>query len=231
MKNDLSSLNKTVINLSEGLVDHKQQTTSEATCTGIFPLDCCLVHESQICHVDKSHLSHCLLQIMIASYSLAETEFYGIRYPNFGNRSFSYAKIHVHCDMETDGGGWILIQRRTSNRTVNFTQNLEESFSGFGNLDSEFWIGLSNIYQLTNQQEVELYIFVWNDHPYLGSIKLSKSQVMYRLTVSGGTGDGNDRLAYHNGPLLMILITMSGGVIVHTTHKEDGGIKVVLMLT
>ena len=45
VKNDLSSLNKTVINLRENLVDHKQQTTSEATCTGILPLDCCQVHE------------------------------------------------------------------------------------------------------------------------------------------------------------------------------------------
>ena len=47
VKNDLSSLNKTVINLSDlQLVDHKQQTTSEATCTGILR---CQVHEPHIC--------------------------------------------------------------------------------------------------------------------------------------------------------------------------------------
>ena len=57
VKNDLSSLNKTVINLSKDLVDHKQQTTSEATCTGILPpLDCCQVHVSLIYAIMSAYL-------------------------------------------------------------------------------------------------------------------------------------------------------------------------------
>ena len=83
---------------------------------------------------------------MIASHSLAETGFYGIRDPSVGNRSFSFGKIHVRCDMETDGGGWIVIQRRTSNGTVNFTRKWDDYVNGFGDLDGEFWIGLNNIY-------------------------------------------------------------------------------------
>ena len=107
--------------------------------------------------------------------------------------------------METDGGGWIVIQRRnTSLGTVNFTQNWEDYVNGFGDLDGEFWIGLNNIYQLTNQQEVELQISVWNDIESAitwnyQTFRISGPENEYRLTVGGGTGDGSDRLAYHNG--------------------------------
>ena len=50
VKNDVSNLNNTVINLNEDFADYRQQqTTSEDTCTGLLPLDCCQVCNS---HVD-----------------------------------------------------------------------------------------------------------------------------------------------------------------------------------
>ena len=49
--------------------------------------------------------------------------------------------------METDGGGWIVIQRHITDGIVNFTRNWENYVNGFGDLDGEFWIGLNNIYQ------------------------------------------------------------------------------------
>ena len=64
----------------------------------------------------------------------------------------------MRCDMETDGGGWIVIQRRVAQGTVNFYRNWEDYENGFGDLDTEFWIGLGNIYELTNNEEVDLII-------------------------------------------------------------------------
>ena len=108
--------------------------------------------------------------------------------------------------METDGGGWIVIQRRITNGIVNFTRNWEDYVNGFGDLDGEFWIGLNNIYQLTNQQEVELQLSVWNDSETsitwnYQTFRISGPENNYNLTVGGGTGDGDgsDALAYHNG--------------------------------
>ena len=130
---------------------------------------------------------------------------YEIKDPCSGNNTFNFAKIHVRCDMETDGGGWIVIQRRhASLGTVNFTRNWEDYVNGFGDLDGEFWIGLNNIYQLTNQQEVELQISVWNDAESTitwnyQTFRISGPENKYRLTVGGGSGDGSDGLAYHNG--------------------------------
>ena len=61
-----------------------------------------------------------------------------------------------------------------------------------------FWIGLNHIYQLTNQQEMKLYISGWNDPETsitwnYQTFKISGPENKYRLTVSGGSvrGDGN----------------------------------------
>ena len=106
--------------------------------------------------------------------------------------------------METDGGGWIIIQRRIPQGTVNFTRNWEDYENGFGDLNTEFWIGLGNIYKLTNNDEVDLIISVWNDiqtnttwrYPVF---RIAGPTDKYRLTVSGGSGTGRDAFAYHNG--------------------------------
>ena len=89
---------------------------------------------------------------------------YAIKDPSVLDRPFSYAKLTVNCDMETDGGGWIVIQRRNANlRRVNFFRSWADYEDGFGNLDGEFWIGLKNIYMLTHNQAMTLQISVWND--------------------------------------------------------------------
>ena len=56
--------------------------------------------------------------------------------------------FQVYCDMDTDGGGWIIIQRRM-NSTANFNQSWNEYEAGFGNLTGEYWLGLTYIQRLT----------------------------------------------------------------------------------
>ena len=55
-------------------------------------------------------------------------------------------KLATRCDMETDGGGWMVIQRRVANRTVNFTRDWNDYVNGFGDLNGEIWNGLDNIH-------------------------------------------------------------------------------------
>ena len=85
----------------------------------------------------------------------------------FGARSRVYAmqepckagkrKTYSYCDMETDGGGWLVIQRRF-NGMVPFNRTLEEYENGFGDASSEFWYGLKNILCLTKNNDIELRI-------------------------------------------------------------------------
>ena len=50
--------------------------------------------------------------------------------------------IDARCDMDTDGGGWLVIQRRVSGGTENFFRGWSDYEDGFGDLNGEFWYGL-----------------------------------------------------------------------------------------
>ena len=51
--------------------------------------------------------------------------------------------------METDGGGWTVLLKRQDG-SVDFYRNWNDYKSGFGNLEGEHWLGLENMYLLTN---------------------------------------------------------------------------------
>uniref|UniRef100_A0A673BCW9 Tenascin N n=1 Tax=Sphaeramia orbicularis TaxID=375764 RepID=A0A673BCW9_9TELE len=57
--------------------------------------------------------------------------------------------MEVFCDMDTDGGGWLVLQRRTTGK-LDFMKRWRQYIAGFGNMTDEFWIGLEKIYDLTN---------------------------------------------------------------------------------
>ena len=58
-------------------------------------------------------------------------------------------EIQVFCDMTRHGGGWTTLQRRFDGST-DFKKYWVYYKEGFGNPDGEYWIGLENIYQMTN---------------------------------------------------------------------------------
>ena len=75
--------------------------------------------------------------------------------------SFGSSRLIARCDMETDGGKWLVIQRRI-NGSVNFYRNWTDYVKGFGNLEGEFWYGLDKIHCLTTRDDVELRIELGN---------------------------------------------------------------------
>ena len=135
----------------------------------------------------------------------AETGLYAIRDSCAGTKAFTSDKIHVRCDMETNCGGWIVIQRRNASLgTVNFVRNWEDYENGFGDIGGEFWIGLKHIHEFTKQQEVELQISVWNDTNTAITRKYSIFRVgtpgsNYQLTIDSGQRVGRDIFAYQHG--------------------------------
>ncbi|GBN90641.1 Techylectin-5A, partial [Araneus ventricosus] len=67
------------------------------------------------------------------------------------NRILNDLQLKVYCDMDTDGGGWTVIQRRGNfSNKIDFFRNWSDYKHGFGNISEEFWIGNDNIYALTN---------------------------------------------------------------------------------
>ena len=71
------------------------------------------------------------------------------------NRVMEGRPLEVYCDMDTDGGGWTLIQRRGNfGRSTDFFYKDWASYKeGFGDLDKDFWLGNDNIFAISNQKQ------------------------------------------------------------------------------
>ena len=59
----------------------------------------------------------------------------------------------VFCDQTTAGGGWTVFQKRLDG-SVNFYHIWNDYKHGFGDLKSEFWLGLDKIHRLTSDNSM-----------------------------------------------------------------------------
>ncbi|XP_044848698.1 ficolin-1-like isoform X4 [Mauremys mutica] len=109
----------------------------------------------------------------------------------------------VLCDMETDGGGWIVFQRRVDG-SVDFYRDWNSYKRGFGSRLSEFWLGNDNIHLLTslgtNELRVDLSDFENNyQFAIFSSFKITGETEKYKLILGAFVnGTGGDSLTIHN---------------------------------
>ncbi|KAM4725639.1 uncharacterized protein FYW61_013706 isoform 2-T2 [Anableps anableps] len=107
--------------------------------------------------------------------------------------------VNVYCDMETEGGGWTVFQRRKDG-SVNFYNGWRDYVSGFGDLNGEFWLGLDKIHNLTKMTKMTLRVDL-RDRSEQVFAKYSTFEVSkrnYKLSVGGYSGTAGDSLTYHN---------------------------------
>ena len=114
----------------------------------------------------------------------------------------SQAPFQAYCDMETDGGGWTVFQRRMDG-SVDFYRNWTDYQRGFGSLNGEFWLGLDKIHRLTSnatELRVDMQDFDRNSaYAQYTSFSVGDSASKYILSVSGYNGTAGDSLAFQNG--------------------------------
>ncbi|XP_041361678.1 microfibril-associated glycoprotein 4-like [Gigantopelta aegis] len=111
--------------------------------------------------------------------------------------------ISVYCDLTTDGGGWLVFQRREDG-SENFYRNWEDYLIGFGHLSKEFWLGNENIHRLTNQRPYQLKVDLedWQGnkkYAIYDYFSIGPVTDYYRLFVIGYSGDAGDSLSFQHG--------------------------------
>ncbi|XP_041955943.1 tenascin-N isoform X6 [Alosa sapidissima] len=111
--------------------------------------------------------------------------------------------IQVYCDMTTDGGGWLVFQRRNSGR-LDFMKRWRQYIQGFGELTDEFWLGLDKIYELTNtptQYELRFDLGLGSERAYAvyDNFKIAPVKQKFTLTVGNYRGNAGDAMTYHQG--------------------------------
>ena len=118
------------------------------------------------------------------------------------------SSIDAFCDMTTNDGGWIVIQRNKKDSDVSFGRSWADYEEGFGDLNTEFWYGLKTIHYLTNNGQWEMRVDyqaedkTWSYYHY-NQFSVGSASEEYPLTVGGFTGVGtdqfNDKSYPHNG--------------------------------
>uniref|UniRef100_A0A0K8RK19 Putative ficolin/ixoderin n=1 Tax=Ixodes ricinus TaxID=34613 RepID=A0A0K8RK19_IXORI len=121
-----------------------------------------------------------------------------------------YTDFFARCDMDTDGGGWTIIQRRSWDEEGEdkFEKSEKEYEKGFYGGVSSYWIGNENIHALTshpsNEQALRIELTKQNNKRIIvnyGKFKVGSKNDGYMLTYDdywSPNGTEYDGLAFHN---------------------------------
>nr|XP_045722572.1 tenascin-X [Mirounga angustirostris] len=116
-----------------------------------------------------------------------------------GNRE---RPLDVFCDMETDGGGWLVFQRRMDGQT-DFWRDWEDYAHGFGNISGEFWLGNEALHSLTDTGDYSMRVDLRaGDEAVFAqydSFRVDSAAQYYRLHLDGYHGTAGDSMSYHSG--------------------------------
>ena len=110
------------------------------------------------------------------------------------------ATTDVYCDMSTNDGGWIVIQRNRKNSKLSFNKNWKEYEDGFGDLNGDFWAGLKLMHALTQSGQWEMRVDYQKQNDkswtylHYNQFSVESASKEYQLSVNGYTG----KVSFHS---------------------------------
>ena len=118
----------------------------------------------------------------------------------------SQPPVAAYCDLDNDGGGWTVIQRRADILPrQDFNLDWSAYREGFGQLDAEFWWGLEKLWRLTGPQDRQYELRVnladfdgGRRHATYREFGVTSEAHGYRLLLTNYTGDAGDSFGLHN---------------------------------
>ena len=107
-----------------------------------------------------------------------------------------------YCDPVSDGGGWLVVQRRKDG-SVDFNRTWVDYEEGFGDLDGEFWYGLRPLHCLTSQGQWQLRVdFTFSNgtksYLFYNKFAVGPASSQYKLSISGFSGITTDPFQIHS---------------------------------
>ncbi|XP_035227247.1 techylectin-5A-like isoform X1 [Stegodyphus dumicola] len=118
----------------------------------------------------------------------------------------SKGSVQVFCDMEDDGGGWTVIQRRGDfdSEKDYFYQDWEAYKNGFGDQSKDFWLGNDNIFALTNQRAsvIKFTLSDWEGNTTYATYDrfwIDDEPHKYTAHVKGYRGTAGNSFSFVNG--------------------------------
>ncbi|NXW79545.1 ANGP4 protein, partial [Hirundo rustica] len=100
--------------------------------------------------------------------------------------------LQAYCDMETDRGGWTIIQLR-ANGSLSFQRSWREYKQGFGDASGEYWLGNEAVHLLTSRGPYALRVELqdWEGgqvYAHYGKFQLGSERQFYRLSLQDYSG-------------------------------------------
>ncbi|XP_026540184.1 angiopoietin-related protein 7 isoform X1 [Notechis scutatus] len=136
-------------------------------------------------------------------------------------------ELQVYCDMETDGGGWTVIQRRKIG-LISFSQNWKKYKEGFGSLQGDFWLGNEHIHRLSRRPSMlRVELEDWDGNSVFA--QYSRFQVgnelsNYQLFLANFSGSApRDSMRYHNNTAFSTMDKDNDKCIDHCAQLRKGG--------
>ncbi|KAF1666221.1 Angiopoietin-4, partial [Aptenodytes patagonicus] len=100
--------------------------------------------------------------------------------------------LQAYCDMETDRGGWTVIQLR-ANGSLSFQRSWRDYKQGFGDAAGEYWLGNEAVHLLTSQAPYALRVELrdWEGgqvYAHYRKFQLGSERQLYRLSLQDYSG-------------------------------------------
>ncbi|KAL4226606.1 hypothetical protein ACF0H5_014590 [Mactra antiquata] len=135
----------------------------------------------------------------------------------------------VYCDLETDGGGWTVIQRRIDGKE-DFYRTYNEYEAGFGNVTGEHYLGNKILNALTKSGQYELRVELVDYQRKMkfanyDTFVIDDATAKYKLHVDGYNGTAGDSLIFdHNGHAFSTYDSDNDGADkINCAEKQHGG--------
>ncbi|KAM3824466.1 angiopoietin-related protein 7 [Vipera latastei] len=136
-------------------------------------------------------------------------------------------ELQVYCDMETDGGGWTVIQRRKTG-LISFGQNWKQYKEGFGSPRGDFWLGNEHIHRLSRRPTVlRVELEDWDGNCVFAQYSrfaVGNELSSYRLFLANFSGSvPRDSLRYHNNTAFSTMDKDNDKCVDHCAQLRKGG--------